>query len=75
MYYYNGIKLEYKNVKRNNYMSLTDLVQDLNTDNLIKILPTIKELNNQMVIMKEIEKRNELDENYLCELLESCNGI
>ncbi len=72
---YNGITLEYKDSKRNNYMSLTDLVQDLTTETLIKVLPTIKKLNNQLVIMKEVEKRNELNEDYFFELLETCNGI
>lgn len=67
--------LEYRNSKRNNYMSLFDLVQDLTTESLIKILPTLKKLNKQMVIMKEIEKRNEVDQDYFFELLETCNGI
>lgn len=56
-------------------MSLFDLVQDLTTESLIKILPTLKKLNKQMVIMKEIEKRNEVDQDYFFELLETCNGI
>ena len=72
---YNGITLEYRNSKRNNYMSLSDLVQDLTTETLIKVLPTLKKLKNQMVIMKEVEKRNELNEDYFFELLETCNGI
>lgn len=71
---YNGITLEYTNSKRNNYMSLTDLVQDLATESLIKVLSTLKEFKNQMVIMKEIELRNELDEDYFFELMETCNG-
>ncbi len=72
---HNGITLEYINSKRNNYMSLSDLVQDLTTETLIKVLPTLKKLKNQMVIMKEVEKRNELNEDYFFELLETCNGI
>jgi len=72
---YNGITLEYRNSKRNNYMSLSDLVQDLTTGSLTKVLPTLKKLTNQMIIMKEIEKRDELNENYFFELLETCNGI
>lgn len=72
---YNGIILEYRNSKRNNYMSLSDLVQDLTTETLTNVLPTLKKLKNQMIIMKEIEKRNELNEDYFFELLETCNGI
>ena len=72
---YNGITLEYRNSKRNNYMSLSHLVQDLKTKSLTKVLPTLKKLTNQMVIMKEIENRNELNEDYFFELLETCNGI
>ena len=71
---YNGTTLEYTNSKRNNYMSLPDLVQDLTVKSLIKILPTLKEFTNQMVIMGEIELRNELSEDYFFELMETCNG-
>jgi len=71
---YNGITLEYTNSKRNNYMSLSDLVQDLSVKSLIKILPTLTHLHNQMVIMREIELRNELNEDYFFELMETCNG-
>ena len=72
---YNGITLEYRYSKRNNYMSLSDLVQDITTETLIKVLFTLKKLKNQMVIMKEVEKRNELNQDYFYELLETCNGI
>ena len=72
---YNGVNLEYTNSKRNNYMSLSDLSQDLTTKSLINVLSTLKKSTDQMIIMKEIEKRNELNENYFFELLETCNGI
>jgi len=71
----NGTQLEYRNSKRDNYMSLTDLVQDLTTDSLIKILPTIEKLKKQLIVMSEIEKRNELSDEDYFELLETCNGI
>ena len=71
---YQGVNLEYINPKRNNYMSLSDLVQDLTTKSLIKILPTLTHFHNQMVIMREIELRNELNEDYFYELMETCNG-
>ena len=71
---YQGVNLEYTNSKRNNYMSLSDLVQDLKTKSLIEILPTTTHFHNQMVIMREIELRNELNEDYFYELLETCNG-
>ena len=71
----NGTQLEYKNSKRDNYMSLTDLVQDLTTNSLIKILPTIEKLKKQLIVMSEIEKRNELSDEDYFELLETCNGI
>ncbi len=71
----NGTQLEYRNSKRDNYMSLTDLVQDLTTDSLINILPTIEKLKKQLIVMSEIEKRNELSDEDYFELLETCNGI
>ena len=72
---YNGINLEYINSKRDNYMSLSDLSQDLTIESLIKLLPTFKAFEYQMVIMKEIENRNELNDNDYFDLLETCNGI
>jgi hypothetical protein len=71
----NGIALEYKNTKRNNYMSLTDLAQDLTTETLIKVLENENKLSKQMTIMSEIDKRNELSDDKYFELLEKCNGI
>ena len=71
----NGITLKYKGVKRNNYMSLSDISQDLTTDSLIYVLKTQKTLKSQMVIMKEIEKRCELSDDLYFDLLEGCNGI
>lgn len=72
---YNGIILQYRNAKRDKYMSLSDLVQDLTTETLIKILSTLEQFKKQMVIMHELEERNELNDDYYFELLESCNGI
>lgn len=71
----NGIKLEYNTSKRNNYMSFGDLIQDLTTGCLIDILPTIKEFKKQMLLMGEVEERNELSDDRYFELLETCNGI
>ena len=71
----NGITLKYKGVKRDNYMSLSDISQDLTTDSLIDVLKTQKTLKGQMVIMKEIEKRCELSDDLYFDLLEGCNGI
>ena len=72
---YNGIKLNFIAFqKRDNYMSLSDLVKDLKTECLIKILKTLTQFKNQMIVIKELEIRNELDEDYFYELLESCNG-
>jgi hypothetical protein len=71
----NGIKLEYNTSKRNSYMSLGDLIQDLTTECLINLLPTIKEFKKQMLLMGEVEKRNELSDDRYFELLETCNGI
>ena len=71
----NSKQLEYKTEKRNNYMSFGDLIQDLTTKCLINILPTIKEFNKQMLLMGELEGRNELSDDVYFELLETCNGI
>ena len=70
-----GITLNYRNTKRNNYMSLTDISQDLTTETLIKVLDNQKTLKSQMVIMSEIETRNELSDDEYFNLLENCNGI
>ena len=65
---------KYKNEKRK-YLSFSDQVQDLTTDYLISLIPGTIHFQNQMIIMKEIEKRNELQENKYFDLLETCNGI
>ena len=72
---YKGIQLSYKNIARKNYMSLSDLVQDLTTDCLVTMVPVTERLRDQMIIMSEIEKREELDEETYFDLLEDCNGI
>lgn len=72
---YRGVNLKFKNESRKNYMSLPDLFQDLTTDCLIKLLPVFRSLKNQMYVMKEIEQRNELEDDLYFELLETCNGI
>ena len=60
----NGINLQYRNEKRNNYMSLSDLVKDLTTETLVNVLPTLDKFKKQMVVMCELETRNELKDNY-----------
>ena len=72
---FNGIALEYRNEKRDNYMSVYDLIKDLTTDCLVSILPTLETLNHQMALMTELEKRNELSIDKYFELLDTCNGI
>ena len=71
----NGINLEYRNERRNNYMSLSDLIKDLTTETLVNLLPTLDKFKKQMAVMCELETRNELKDDYYYELLESCNGI
>jgi hypothetical protein len=70
----NGINLEYNNQKRNNYMSKPDLFNDLTTDCLIKILPTLQTLKAQMSLMRILDQRN-INDNLYFDLLESCNGF
>ena len=65
---------KYRNKKRK-YLSFSDQVQDLTTDYLISLIPGTIHFQNQMIIMKEVEKRNELEENKYFDLLETCNGI
>jgi len=72
---YNGITLKYKGTKRNNYMSLNDMAQDLTTESLLEVLPTLNYFRNQMIIMGEVEKRNELGEEEYFTLLQDCNGF
>jgi|TARA_R110000765_G_scaffold41244_2_gene87906 hypothetical protein len=60
--------------KRTNYMSLTDKVQDLTNESLINLLPTVKTLKDQMIIMSQLEV-NEICEDLYFDLLETCNGI
>ena len=74
----NGITLKFDNKEpRNNYMSLPDLFQDLTTECLINLLGNIKELKNQMWIIRELESKrlDEIGEEKLFELLENCNGF
>lgn len=71
---FNGKNLKFKNESRKNYMSIPDLLKDLTTECLIELLPTFETLKNQMFVMSEIEKRNELEDDLYFELLETCNG-
>ncbi len=72
---YNGIKLVFKNKKaRKRYLSLFDLVQDLKISCLITLVPALLRFSEQMTVMREIEKRNEMNECKYFELLETCNG-
>ena len=72
---YNNITLKYRNSERSNYMGLSDLAKDLETETLIEVLPTIEKFNQQMLLVTEIDSRKEISQMDLCELLESCNGI
>ena len=72
---FNNITLKFKTTGRDNYMSLSDLLQDVTTENLIELLPSVKKLSQQMDIMNEIEIRNELSDDQYFSLLETCNGI
>jgi len=56
-------------------MSLTDQCQDLSTEYLIKKVGLTKRLKDQMTIMNELEKRDEMMDDDFMELLETCNGI
>ena len=69
-----NIMEKYKNEKRK-YLSFSDQVQDLTTEYLIYMIPITILFKNQMIIIKEIENRNELEYVKICNLLESCNGI
>lgn len=64
-----------ENQRRSSYMSLADMAQDLTTEKLVEMVKNESKFNNQMILMTEIEKRNELTDNEYFELLESCNGI
>jgi hypothetical protein len=72
----NNVRLSYKREMRDNYMSFSDMAQDLTTKSLLELLPTLDTLKQQMVIMENLEKRgyHESNENEYFELLESCNG-
>ena len=72
---YKGIALKFKGSKRSNYLSFGDLIQDLTTENLIKVLSKVEKFSEQMLVMTEIELRNELNENDYFDLLETCNGF
>lgn len=78
MNYLKGIKLDYINNKRDNYMSLSDICTDLSTDCLINLLSKLDKLNRQLDVMRELEfrmeHRNEITEDKYFELLETCNG-
>jgi hypothetical protein len=69
-----NIMEKYRNEKRK-YLSFSDQVQDLTTEYLIYMIPITILFKNQMIIIKEIENRNELEYVKICNLLENCNGI
>ena len=56
-------------------MSFPDQCQDLTNEYLIKLVTQKKRLKDQMTIMREIEKRDFMDDEKFYELLEKCNGI
>lgn len=66
---------KYRNTPRTNYMSFPDQCQDLTNEYLIKLVTQKKRLKDQMTIMREIEKRDFMDDEKFYELLEKCNGI
>lgn len=66
---------EFRHEKRSNYMSLSDLFQDLKTESLVNQLPKLTKFRDQMTLMKELEKRNDISQDKYFELLEKCNGI
>ena len=78
MNYLKGIKLDYINNKRDNYMSFPDICTDLSTDCLVNLLSRLDKLNKQLDVMRELEfrmeHRNEITEDRYFELLETCNG-
>jgi len=70
---FNGLKLRFRTEKRQ-YLSLADCIQDLTTDCLIELIAKLDELKNQMLVMAELDQRNELSEDAYFDLLETCNG-
>ena len=70
---FKGLALKFRTEKRK-YLSFADCIQDLTTDCLVSIISKLEKLNNQMLVMKELEQRNELSEDAYFDLLETCNG-
>jgi hypothetical protein len=70
---FNGLTLRFRTEKRQ-YLSLADCIQDLTTDCLVALVAKLDELKNQMLVMAELEQRNELSEDAYFDLLETCNG-
>jgi hypothetical protein len=70
---FNGLALKFRTEKRQ-YLSFADCIQDLTTDCLVSIVSKLEKLNNQMLVMKELEQRNELSDDAYFDLLETCNG-
>lgn len=71
---FNNINLKL-NTERTSFMSFQDMIQYAENSDLIKLLPTMKRLSDQLYIMMVLEERiNEIGEDKYFELLESCNG-
>ena len=69
---------KFKTTPRTNYLSLNDKVQDLTTEYLISLIKKFNKLTDQLVVMKELEKRidtNEISEDLYFDTLENCTGI
>ena len=68
----NGITLTYRNECKSNYRNLNELVNDLNTDTLVKIAPKERHAKYQDIIINEITKRHDLTMFGLKRLLNQC---
>lgn len=60
---------------RDNWMSFPDKIQDMTTDYLKLLITELTQFKNQMSVLKELEKREELSEEEIDLIMENCNGI
>ena len=71
---FNNIKLAFNSNKTSrDYLSFSDMCNELTAACLIEILPTLTKMKDQMKVMGALENQIE-DEQYF-DLLETCNGI
>jgi len=66
------IKLNYRNVRKQNYRDFTELVNDLDTDTLFKIAKKERHGKYQDIVVNEIHKREPLSMFGLKRLLNKC---